>query len=106
MKSKTLNSLNSLKGFSETFSIYELVKKSGKTIQTIQNPSERPKNRGLQSEKLKSNHSGPFSECRKCENKESIEGIGDGCNQAIKGYYKYQWSLLDTLEQCPRGLWN
>ena len=106
MKSKTLNSLNSLKGFSETFSIYALVKNVGKTIQTIQNPSESPKNEDLKTEELKDNHSEPFSECRKCEHIEHIEPIGNGCNHIVKGYYQYQWSLLDSLEQCPRGYWN
>lgn len=44
--------------------------------------------------------------CQPCEHIEHIEPIGNGCNHITKGYYQKQWSRLDILEDCPRGLWN
>jgi hypothetical protein len=44
--------------------------------------------------------------CQTCEHTEHIESIGKGCKSIVKGYYQNQWSVLDTLDQCPRGHWN
>ena len=106
MKTKGLNSTEQLKGFSDTFSIYALLKNSRETIQTIQNPSEIPNNNDLRSEELKPNHSEPFSVCQGCQHKETIGDKGDGCNTIIQGEFSIQWTLLDTLGKCPRGYWN
>ena len=94
MKTKTSNSLNSLNGFSGTFSIHALVKNVGKTIRTIQNPSLSPKNKDLETEELKSNPSEPFRMCSGCKNNESIAGIGAGCIQVTNVDYSHDWSLL------------
>ena len=46
MKLKGLNSSEQLKDFSETFSIFTHAKNYRKTIQTLQNPSEKKKAMG------------------------------------------------------------
>ena len=44
--------------------------------------------------------------CFECKHKETIQGVGDGCVYLTKGEYQNIWSLLSTLNKCPRGHWN
>jgi len=44
--------------------------------------------------------------CKKSHHHEDLQQHGPGCVHMINGNYQYQWSLLDTLEQCPRDCWN
>ena len=44
--------------------------------------------------------------CDKCSCLEELPKQGSGCVSKLNGNYQYQWSLLATLEQCPRGYWN
>jgi len=44
--------------------------------------------------------------CTKCQQYEELIQLGSGCVHKTTGNYQYQWSLLDTLKQCPQGYWN
>jgi len=46
------------------------------------------------------------STCIKCKHKETIPLVGDGCSYRTEGNYTDIWSLLDTLNECPRGYWH
>ena len=48
----------------------------------------------------------PQKACNTCDHKEHIEPIVNGCNHIIASDYPNQWSLLDSLEQCPRDYRN
>jgi hypothetical protein len=106
MKTKPLNSYEQSEAFSDTFSIYALVKNSDKTIQTLRNPSGSPGSKDSQTEELKNNPSEPFGECQKCQHHEEISPHGAGCVSKTSGNYQYEWSSIATLEDCPRGVWN
>jgi len=60
MVTKGLNSIEGLKGFPDTFSIYAHAKSYRKTIQTLQNPSESTNSKDLQPEESKNNYSELF----------------------------------------------
>ena len=44
--------------------------------------------------------------CKSCKHKETIQGVGDGCVYKIEGDYPNVWTLLDTIGECPKKLWN
>ena len=69
MKTKTSHSLNSSNSFSGTFSIYALLKNVGKTLRTLQNPSESPNYSSLRAEELKPNPSNPSGSSNGCKTK-------------------------------------
>ncbi len=45
-------------------------------------------------------------QCLTCDQVENIEHIGIGCKHIVDGYYQRQWTVLDKLQDCPRGYWN
>ena len=44
--------------------------------------------------------------CKSCKHKEIISGVGNGCVYKTEGDYSNIWTLLDTLDLCPRGYLN
>ena len=44
--------------------------------------------------------------CDKCSHHEELPKHGPGCVSKTTGKYKYQWSRLGILQQCPQGYWN
>ena len=44
--------------------------------------------------------------CNNCQQHEELPQHGYGCVHKINDNYQYQWSPLDTLEQCPLSYWN
>ena len=44
--------------------------------------------------------------CDGCKHKEIIVCAGDGCVYKTEGTYKDIWTLIDKLDECPRGYWN
>ena len=73
----------------------------------------RERNRTATNEKKQRNLGAPKvtkklrkENCGKCSHREELPQHGSGCVHKVKGSYAYQWSLLHTLENCPKGCWN
>jgi hypothetical protein len=44
--------------------------------------------------------------CKHCQQYEDLTPHGSGCVHKTSGNYQYQWSLLESLKECPEGYWN
>ena len=48
----------------------------------------------------------PPISCNGCKHAEHILGVGEGCVYRTSGDYPNIWTLLDSLDECPRGYIN
>jgi hypothetical protein len=48
----------------------------------------------------------PPISCTGCKHAENIPGVGEGCVYRTSGDYPNIWTLLDSLDECPRGYIN